>query len=216
MSEISKAVGDWILANVGWSIIIVLFLLSCFFKITKKNIDPLGWVVGFIGKALTKDVRKDISELKADTTKNFSDVKADRQKKIDELKQDYNKQISNLREDLDAFETSTNTNIREIKEGTNANCEIMKRRLNEIEKQNDMQTVRQIKAHVLDFANSCMNKRKHTKQDFDNIIAENAQYEKYVKKYKLENDVYKEDYAFIMKIYHQCQENNSFLRDSDA
>ena len=216
MAEISKAVGQWILANVGWTVIIILFLLSCFFKIAKKEIDPLGWVIGFIGRPLTKEVRKDISELKKDTAKNFADVKSDRQKKIDELKKDYNAQIATLREDLDAFETTTNTNIKEIKEGTNANCEIMKKRLDEIEKSNDMQTVRQIKAHVLDFANSCMNKRRHTKQDFDNIIEENAQYEKFVKKYNLENDVYKEDYAFIMKIYHQCQENNSFLKDSDV
>ena len=216
MAEISKAVGQWILANVGWTVIIILFLLSCFFKIAKKEIDPLGWVIGLVGRPLTKEVRKDISELKKDTAKSFADIKSDRQKKIDELKKDYNDQIITLRKDLDAFETTTNTNIREIKEGTNANCEIMKQRLNEIEKSNDMQTVRQIKAHVLDFANSCMNKRKHTKQDFDNIIEENAQYEKFVKKYNLENDVYKEDYAFIMKIYHQCQENNSFLKDSDV
>lgn len=193
MSEISKAVGQWILANVGWTVIIILFLLSCFFKIAKKEIDPLGWVIGLIGKPLTKDVRKDIAELQRET----------------------NTKIADLRTDLDAFEKTTNTSITELQKGTNSNCRIMKKRLDDIQKSNDMQTVRQIKSHVLDFANSCMNGRKHTKKEFDNIIDENTQYESLVKKYKLKNDVYKEDYAFIMKVYHYNQEKNAFLKDSD-
>ena len=86
----------------------------------------------------------------------------------------------------------------------------------EIKKSNDMQTIRQIRAHVLDFANSCMNHRKHSKQDFENIIDENTLYETLVKKYRIKNKVYEEDYKFIMKIYHHCQDNNCFLRDPDV
>ena len=198
MSEVSKAVGQWIVGNLGWTVIICLFVLSGLFKITKIEINPIGWVIGWIGKYLTKDVRKDVKDLKEDT----------------------NTKIKELREDLDGFEERTNAGIDEMKEKTSANCELLKNRLDSMERatkySNDMQTVRQIKAHVLDFANSCMNKRKHTKKDFENIIDENTQYERLVKEYGLVNDVYTEDFTFIMKVYHKCQDEGSFLKESDA
>lgn len=193
MAEIGKAVGQWIIANVGWSVVIFLFILSCIFKITKVEIDPLGWLIGWFGKMLTKDVRKDIEVLKGDS----------------------NTQIAELRSDLDEFEERTNKSITDIQKGTASNCKVLKRELDAMKKSNDMQTVRQIKAHVLDFANSCMNHRKHTKQDFENIIEENSLYEEMVKKYKLKNKVYEEDYAFIMKTYHYCQDNNCFLKEPE-
>lgn len=198
MSEIAKTAGQWMVNHLGLAIVIGLFILSCFFKIVKKEIDPLGWVIGWIGKALTKDVRKDVQDLKNET----------------------NEKITDLRSDLDGFEERTNASIDEMKTNTSNNCELLKTRLDRIEeankRSNDMQTIRQIKAHVLDFANSCMNKRKHTKKDFENIIEENTQYEALVKEYHLVNDVYTEDFSFIMKVYHKCQEEGSFLNERDA
>ena len=163
MGEIGKAVGGWIVANAGWSVIILLFLLSGIFKITKVELDPVGWILGWFGKTLTRDVRKDVAELKAQSSQKFNEIKIDRAAKIEELKNDYEKKISDLRTDLDSFEERTNTSIDEMKHGTTLNCEILKGRLDQMEKSNDMQNVRQIKAHVLDFANSCLNHRKHTK-----------------------------------------------------
>ena len=216
MGEISKAVGQWIVANVGWSIIIVLFILSALFKITKKEIDPLGWLIGWIGKALTKDVRNDISELKRSTDLKFEDIQKDRTCKIDELKDDYNKKIADLREDLDGFESTAKEKMIQLREESTFNCNNVTERLDQMQKSNDMQTVRQIKAHVLEFANSCLNGVKHTKKDFDNIIEENQEYESLVEKYTLVNNVYTEDFNYIMKVYHKCQENNSFLKESDV
>lgn len=215
MSEVTKAVGQWIVSNVGWSVLILLFILSMFFKITQIEVDPLGWLIGWIGKALTKNVRNDIADLKKENEKKFEEVKKDRSSKIQELKEDYESKISGLRKDLDAFEGATNKSIKELKSGTTSNCNMMKKRMDQMEKSNDMQTVRQIKAHVLDFANSCLNKRRHTKQDFDNIIMEDEEYQRLAKKYKLVNGVYKEDFDFIMKCYHKCQDENSFLKESD-
>lgn len=214
MGEISKAVGQWILENVGWSVILLLFLLSCFFKIIKKEVDPLGWVIGWFGKAFTQDVRKDVALLRATTSAKFEEVKTDRAAKIEELKSDYNDKISDLRADLDSFEISTNKSISEMQNGTSLNCEILKARLDAMEKSNDMQTVRQIKAHVLNFANSCMNGVKHTVRDFRNIIKENKEYEALVAKYNLVNDVYKDDFEYIMEIYRDCKKNRSFLMDN--
>jgi hypothetical protein len=216
VDEVGKAVGQWIVSNLGWSVIIFLFILSGLFKITKKEIDPLGLVLSWIGKHFTKDALEDIAALRTETKEEFGKIKKDRADKVDELKKDYNEKIAALKTDLDQFETRTNKSIDEMKAGTNTNCEVMKSRLDKMEASNDMQTIRQIKAHVLDFANSCMNKRKHTKQDFDNIIHENEEYERLVKKYGMKNDVYTEDYNYVMKIYHKCQEGGTFLKGSDT
>ena len=211
MNEILKTVWQWILNNFGWTVVIILIVLSGIFKITKVEIDPVGAILGWFGKKFTKDVRKDVADLKKETNNKFEEIKTDRQKSIDDLKKDYNSQISVLKTDLDSFEKKTNKNIDEMKKGTTENCKLLKKRMDGMEKSNDMQTVRQIRAHVLDFANSCMNKRRHTKNEFETIIKENTDYEVLVKKYRLKNDVYKEDYEFIMKCYHECQNNGSFL-----
>lgn len=191
MGEISKAVGQWIVGNVGWVVVIILFILSGLFKIKKIEVSPLGWLIGKIGSMLNKGVMDHINTLKEDT----------------------NQQIKDLKSDLDAFEQKTNTSITELKCGTKANCAELKTRLSEMERSNDMQTIRQIKAHVLDFANSCMNGRRHTRKDFVNINKENKEYERLVRKYGIENDAYTDDYKYIRKKYKECRENNSFLSD---
>lgn len=214
MGEISKVVGQWIIDHVGFSTLIFLFILSCLFKIAKKEIDPLGWVIGWFGKAFTRDVRKDVADLKKSTALQFEGVKKDREVKIQELKDDYERQIKELRDDLDGFETSTNKSIGDMQSGTHDNCLLLKDRLDAMEKSNDMQTIRQIKTHVLDFANSCMNGRKHTVRDFRNIIKENKEYETLIAKYGMKNDVYTDDFEYIMEIYHDCKKNRSFLMDN--
>ena len=55
VAEITKAVGQWIVANVGWSILIFIAILSGFFKIAKIEIDLLGSFIGWIGKKLNQD-----------------------------------------------------------------------------------------------------------------------------------------------------------------
>ena len=214
MSEISKVIGQWVVNNAGWSIIIFLFVLSGVFKITKIEVNPIGWIVGWIGKNLTKDVRKDVAELKSSTTAKFAEVKVDRKAKIDELKNDYEAKVQTLKDDIDAFEERTNSLMDEMKTATAKNCEALQKRLNQMEKSNDLQSIRQIRAHILDFANSCMNGRNHTQKDFDNIFEEDKEYKKLVKKHKVTNARYKEDFDFIVAVYHRCLENNSFLKES--
>ena len=193
VGDILKPAGEWIANHVPLALLICLLVLSLFFKIAKTEINPLGWLLGLIGNAITKDLKKAVVDLKTDT----------------------NASISELRTDLDAFEEQTKTSIFDMKNGTEQNYETLKSRISDMELSNDMQTVRQIKAHVLDFANSCLNHRKHTKKDFDNIIKENEEYESLCEKHHLKNDVYKEDFAYIMKVYHNCQDKDNFLRDDD-
>lgn len=75
----------------------------------------------------------------------------------------------------------------------------------------DMNRIANIKANILDFANSCRNGRRHSREEFTYMLTENNEYETLIKKYNLKNDVYKEDFNFILEIYRECMRNNNFL-----
>lgn len=68
-----------------------------------------------------------------------------------------------------------------------------------------------IRWEVLDFANACRNHIKHTKDEFQHVIALNEKYHKLLEKYDDENGVFDAEYAYILELYHECQHNNSFL-----
>lgn len=84
-------------------------------------------------------------------------------------------------------------------------------RLNETEKAIDYTRMANIKALVLDFANSCRNGRKHSREEFTHILSENDVYESLVKKYDIKNSVYQQDYKFVKDLYQKCLKENSFL-----
>lgn len=106
------------------------------------KIQPIRWLLGWIGKQMNRELQKDFEKL----TKDFETHK------------------------IDSWRTE-----------------------------------------ILDFANSAMNRRKHTKEEFDHIIKVHDDYEKYVKERGLENGQVKLAYEYIVKIYKRCLEKNSFL-----
>lgn len=125
------------------------------------DISPIKWnpwktIIGWIGKALTKDVRDELTDIK----KDLSDVK---------------KEQDRLAREMD---------------------------------ENEMDTIRTI---VLDFANSCRQKRRHTKEEFDHIFALNDKYKKLLKKTGEENGRFEEAFAYIRELYHKCMVENDFL-----
>ena len=138
MEKVLKPLGDWLGGNWGW----VILALGVFFEITPIKISPITDLLGWIGKKLTGDIRKDIAD---------------------------------LREDV------------------------------------DRQRMANIRSLVLDFANSCLNGRKHTKEEFDHIINENKIYEELVKKYDEKNEVYTEAYEYIKRLYRERMDKRDFL-----
>lgn len=68
-----------------------------------------------------------------------------------------------------------------------------------------------IRWEVLDFANACRNHVKHTKDEFQHIIALNGKYHKLLEKYGIENGVFDAEYDYILELYQECQRNNNFL-----
>lgn len=68
-----------------------------------------------------------------------------------------------------------------------------------------------IRWEVLQFATSCRNNIKHTKDDFEHVISQNDKYKRLLAKTHDTNGVFDEEYQYILKIYHERQEKNDFL-----
>lgn len=84
-------------------------------------------------------------------------------------------------------------------------------RLDAVEKKIDENEMDRIRWEVLDFANSCRNNKQHTKEEFDHIVDLNDKYHKLLEKYDAENGVFDVEYAYILKLYKRCQDQNDFL-----
>ena len=68
-----------------------------------------------------------------------------------------------------------------------------------------------IRWEVLDFANSCRNGRRHTKDEFQHIITLNTKYKKLLEKTGDQNGVFDAEYEYIRDLYRERQEKNDFL-----
>lgn len=84
-------------------------------------------------------------------------------------------------------------------------------KVNSLEQSRDEDEKDRIRFEVLDFANSCRQGIKHTKDEFQHIIEINNKYEKLLQKTNDKNGVFAEEYRYIVNLYHKCQINNDFL-----
>ena len=80
-----------------------------------------------------------------------------------------------------------------------------------IEAQMDENEKDRIRWEVLDFANSCRNGRKHTKDEYQHIITLHDKYKRLLEKTNDTNGVFDEEYAYIKRLYAERQEKNDFL-----
>lgn len=68
-----------------------------------------------------------------------------------------------------------------------------------------------IRWQVLDFANSCRNGRRHTKDEFQHIITLNDKYAELLKRTNDKNGYFDEEYKYIKELFRECQSKNNFL-----
>ena len=193
-AEFGKAVGDWIIANVGWTVVIILAILSLFFKIPKKEVHLWTWLLSKLGDALLGGVRKDIKDLRTENSDMFSKLKDDTDTRITKLEENTKKKFDEI--------VITNNN----------NCKTMQDRLDEIEKKQDMQTADRIRTRVLNFAEDLRRGNSRTKEDFDLLLREHDLYSQLVAKHKIENNVYEHAIKFVNKKYDEFMDNDSFAR----
>lgn len=65
--------------------------------------------------------------------------------------------------------------------------------------------------NVLDFANSCRNNRRHSRDEWQHTISQLAEYESYIERNNIINGVFEEDAKFLREEYHEHCKNNDFL-----
>lgn len=87
----------------------------------------------------------------------------------------------------------------------------LEEKVDKIQKEFEQHKVESWRYEILDFANSCMNHRKHTKEEFDHIIKVHDEYAAYILEKKLTNGQVTVAYEYIVQIYRHCMEENSFL-----
>lgn len=68
-----------------------------------------------------------------------------------------------------------------------------------------------IRWEMLDFANSCRNGCRHTKDEYLHIIELNDKYKKLLKETNDKNGVFEVEYEYIKELYKERQEKNDFL-----
>ena len=68
-----------------------------------------------------------------------------------------------------------------------------------------------IRWEILDFANSCRNGRKHTKDEYVHILELDKKYRKLLVETKDENGVFDLEIKYIKKLYEERLDKNDFL-----
>lgn len=68
-----------------------------------------------------------------------------------------------------------------------------------------------IRWEILDFANSCRNDRKHTRDEFQHIVALNDKYKRLLRETGDTNGVFEVEYNYIQDLYAERLEKNDFL-----
>ena len=97
-----------------------------------------------------------------------------------------------------------NNNTREQLQFISDKLEDVSERIDKIEIDNTRST-------ILDFANSCMNERKHTKEEFEHMFDLHDQYMKTIEERGIKNGRMDMAYKYISDLYLQCVNENSFL-----
>ena len=91
----------------------------------------------------------------------------------------------------------------------------IKKQLDELQKEVTEFKVDSWRAEILDFSESCMNHRRHTKEQFDHVIEILDKYDKYITENKLTNGQVDVAHEYILEIYKQCIRENDFALDEE-
>ena len=191
MGDITKPVAQWISQNIPLSIGIVIFIFCLLFEISKVKIYPLRWLWKLISWPFKK-----IDEQRTSSFKNL----------IAELKIDIDTKLQDM-------STATADNCVQLKQRFDkleGRFDKLDEKQSETEERLDMLAAARIKNHVLSFARQCRKGEPHSHEDFANLFNENKEYQKLVKKYNWENDVYTHDYEYIQRVYDEHNNNGSF------
>lgn len=87
----------------------------------------------------------------------------------------------------------------------------IKKELSELKRDFEETKAQDKRWHILSFANSCRNGKRHSKDEWDHLITELKEYEQYTEKKDIPNGVFEEDAKFLRHLYHEISLENDFL-----
>ena len=79
--------------------------------------------------------------------------------------------------------------------------------------ESEIKSLQETRRDILDFANACMNGRKHTQEQFEFVITQCDEYESYIEKNDIKNGVIESAIREIRRLYDKCRREHSFLKE---
>ena len=87
----------------------------------------------------------------------------------------------------------------------------LKKELSELKRDFEQTKAQDKRWHILSFANSCRNGKRHSKDEWEHLIAELKEYEEYTKRKQIPNGVFEEDAKYLRTLYQKISMENDFL-----
>lgn len=87
----------------------------------------------------------------------------------------------------------------------------MSTKLEDVSTRIDMIEINNMRTQILDFANSCMNERRHTKEEFEHVIDLHSSYTEIIDSRGIKNGRVDLAFKYISDLYIQCLNDDSFL-----
>ena len=81
----------------------------------------------------------------------------------------------------------------------------------ELKRDFEEEKVSTMRWNILDFANSCRNDRKHTKEEWQHVISQLKEYEVFIEESEIDNGVIEEEAKYLRMLYAERNLKNDFL-----
>ena len=108
-----------------------------------------------------------------------------------------------------------NSKLLERLKGLETEMTKIKDSLNDHIRESEVKDLQDTRRDILEFANACMNGRRHTKEQFDFIIKECDDYESYIEKNDVKNGVVTSAIREIRRLNDKCIQENSLLKERE-
>lgn len=201
--------------NTSWWIILIIVVTSLI-DISKLPINPWKWLGKLLKKGLKElgsiageDVRKDFYEFKRDYTESLATHAESYQAFLTTI-EEITTNVQTISEQYNTLQESV-TNLSDINADIQISLESIDDQLGGLRDKLYNHVAESMRRDILDFQNSCINKRKHTKEEFTYIYTLCDKYERHIEENNLDNSEAEEAIAYIRKVYRECLENGDFI-----
>lgn len=87
----------------------------------------------------------------------------------------------------------------------------LEQEIKELKKDVEQEKIDNKRWNILDFANSCRNNRRHTKEEWCHCLSQLKEYETFCEEKHIDNGVIEEDAKYLRELYHERCMKNDFL-----